>query len=157
MTIKNFGDRIKYLRKAKFLKAKEFAESIKISPSYLSEIENNKKMPSESLLLLIGNIYNANKDWLQTGEGEMLSDTQPAPAIPDIRPKPAERHDYPDMSSTDTEVMQLVLAVLNTRDEILIEMARANLIGLVSLSKKKAGPPAITEDAQLEPEKKRAA
>lgn len=44
------GEALKMFRTIHGYKAKELAEHLKISPSYLSEIENEKKSPSYELL-----------------------------------------------------------------------------------------------------------
>ena len=44
------GEALKMLRTIHDYKAKELAETLQISPSYLSEIENGKKSPSYELL-----------------------------------------------------------------------------------------------------------
>jgi len=65
------GDRIQKVRNDNKLSQRIFAEKIGISQGYLSEIEQNKKPPSEPILLAIEYRYAIPKDWLLTGEGEM--------------------------------------------------------------------------------------
>jgi len=71
---KDIGKRIRYFRDTIGLKGKEFAEKLAISSGYLSEIEHGKKLPSESILLLVSLVFNVNKDWLRAGEGPMERD-----------------------------------------------------------------------------------
>lgn len=52
----NIGKTIKALRESKKIKQKELSESCKLTVSYLSQIENNKKDPSISVLRKISNI-----------------------------------------------------------------------------------------------------
>ncbi|MFH2011709.1 MAG: S24 family peptidase [Pseudomonadota bacterium] len=73
------------------LSQRMFAENIGISQSYLSELEQNKKPPSEPILLAIEYRYAIPKDWLLTGEGEKEKISGPpsiaeprAPYIPPI-------------------------------------------------------------------------
>ena len=66
------GDRIRILRKALSLTQSEFAKSIGISSSYLSEIEANKCQPSKIIYIAIELRWSINSDWLLTGEGEMF-------------------------------------------------------------------------------------
>lgn len=51
----NLGLAIKSIRKQKGLRQNQFAELCKITPSYLSQIENNNKEPNLSVLKLISN------------------------------------------------------------------------------------------------------
>jgi len=52
-----FGDILKKLRLIYGYKAKEMSEKLNISASYLSEIENNKKIPSVDLLKEYARIF----------------------------------------------------------------------------------------------------
>jgi transcriptional regulator with XRE-family HTH domain len=49
------GNSIKRLRKEKKIRQNELANRINISPTYLSQIENNVKVPSVNTLELIAN------------------------------------------------------------------------------------------------------
>lgn len=51
----NLGLAIKSIRKQKGLKQNQFAELCEITPSYLSQIENNNKEPNLSILKTISN------------------------------------------------------------------------------------------------------
>ncbi|MCB0556900.1 MAG: helix-turn-helix transcriptional regulator [Phaeodactylibacter sp.] len=51
----NLGNTLKSLRKEKGFKQAELAKLSGISQSYLSEIENNKKLPDIEMLETIGN------------------------------------------------------------------------------------------------------
>lgn len=53
------------------LKQKEFAERIKITPSYLSEVLGGKKIPSAHLLKIISMEFDLDFNWLLSGEGDM--------------------------------------------------------------------------------------
>ncbi len=66
------GDRIRTARKKLKFTQTKFAKEIGISPNYLSELEANKKSPSERILKLMEIRFAINKDWLLTGEGEMF-------------------------------------------------------------------------------------
>jgi len=68
----DIGNRIKLVREHSGLKQNSFARSIGISQSYLSELLNNAKMPSQTILIAISLRYAINLNWLLTGEGEML-------------------------------------------------------------------------------------
>lgn len=61
---------MRYVRKG--LRQYEFARNVGISPNFLSDIDRDKKIPSEPVLLSIEYRYEVNKDWLLTGEGPMM-------------------------------------------------------------------------------------
>ena len=52
----NLGNAIRALRKEKGLNQKKFSELCKISQTYLSQIENNKKTPNLSVIEHMGNV-----------------------------------------------------------------------------------------------------
>jgi len=64
------GQRIKELRKIEGLTQKDFAEYLKVKPSYISMLEKNKNLPSERLLLSICSIFGINYEWLKEGSGD---------------------------------------------------------------------------------------
>ena len=66
------GDRLRIARKKLKFSQSKFAKEIGISPNYLSELESNKKSPSERILKLIEIRFAINLNWLLTGEGEMF-------------------------------------------------------------------------------------
>jgi DNA-binding XRE family transcriptional regulator len=55
--IKMIGDVLKRIRSIYGYKANEMSASLGISPSYLSELENNKKQPSLDLLQKYADMY----------------------------------------------------------------------------------------------------
>jgi repressor LexA len=65
------GRRIKEFRQSKGLTQKEFAASLGIVQGFLSGIEQEKKSPSDTLLIALCNLYKINEEWLTAGEGEM--------------------------------------------------------------------------------------
>ena len=71
-----FGKRLKKLRLVKGLKQKEFANSIGITVSYLSQIENGEKGMSLDTLSLLSVKFGVNIDWLITGEGPMFREEE---------------------------------------------------------------------------------
>ena len=64
------GDRLRSIREELELNQREFAETLESAPSYLSEIESDKKKPGHRLLILLYEKYNVNLSWLLTGHGE---------------------------------------------------------------------------------------
>lgn len=53
-----------------------FAERLKIDQSYVSQLVSGKRSPSERLIESICREFNVNRAWLETGEGEMMAETQ---------------------------------------------------------------------------------
>lgn len=65
------GKRILEIRKNLKLTQSEFAAQFGLSHSHISNIENERLMPTETLLLFIVEKYNVNYDWLKSGHGYM--------------------------------------------------------------------------------------
>ena len=65
------GSRIKELRRKLGIRQNEFANRIKVSPSYVSQVESGKEIPTDKLLSLIAIQYNVSFEWLKNGEGTL--------------------------------------------------------------------------------------
>lgn len=65
------GERIKLVRNFRKLNQLDFAESIGISQTHVSKIENGTENPSKTLLMFISHRYNIDYEWLKNGVGEM--------------------------------------------------------------------------------------
>lgn len=70
----SFAERIIIILKNYNLKKIEFANTIKVNPSYISKILKENIIPSGRVIDSICRIYNINEEWLRTGEGPMLLD-----------------------------------------------------------------------------------
>lgn len=70
-------NRIKAIRKALNLSQREFGERLGVSRDVISNIEYGRVQPKELFLKHICQLYNINRKWLETGEGEMFDDTPP--------------------------------------------------------------------------------
>lgn len=68
----SIGERIKTLRKAVNLTQVEFADRLRISKGFLSNLEKEVRQPSDQLVRLISYEYSSSEDWLTTGEGKMF-------------------------------------------------------------------------------------
>lgn len=66
------NERIKQLRKELGLTLEKFGERIGLRKSSLSQIENGVHGVTEQLIKSICREFNANENWLRTGEGEMF-------------------------------------------------------------------------------------
>lgn len=66
------GDKIIAIRKAAKLNQKDFARPLGVGASYISEIENGNKEPSDTLVSLLRAHYSISDIWWGTGEGEIF-------------------------------------------------------------------------------------
>jgi len=76
----SLSDRIKEVRQDNNMSQKEFADVIGVNPSYISQIEKNRKFPSDRLIKTICSNFVVKEKWLKTGEGDKhktLSDIKP--------------------------------------------------------------------------------
>jgi len=71
------NDRIKQVRVNLNISQRDFARQIYISQTLLGNIELGYRTVSARTIQLISTAFNINKNWLLTGEGDMLS----APAV----------------------------------------------------------------------------
>ena len=66
------GARLKIIRKALGLSQKDFAASLDISASYLSELESGKTKPGFKFTVLIFEKFNVNPAWLMVEKEDMF-------------------------------------------------------------------------------------
>ena len=52
---------------------RQFAMKINLDAGYFSRIIQGKATPPDRILLLIENVFNVNKKWLEEGDGEIFS------------------------------------------------------------------------------------
>jgi transcriptional regulator with XRE-family HTH domain len=69
--------RLKSLRKFLKLSQKDFSSGIYISQSYYNELELGRRKINERIIELVATKYNANREWILTGRGDMWSETPP--------------------------------------------------------------------------------
>jgi transcriptional regulator with XRE-family HTH domain len=68
----NIGGRIKELRKALNHTQEEFANRLRITKGFLSNLEKDIRQPSDQLIKLIAYEFSSSEYWLVSGEGEMF-------------------------------------------------------------------------------------
>lgn len=68
----NFGERLSQLIGALGIKKVYFAERIKVDQSYVTQLTNGKRNPSDRLIDDICDKFRVNEIWLRTGEGKMF-------------------------------------------------------------------------------------
>ena len=66
-------NRLKILLNELNISQRQFAMKINLDPGYFSRIMQGKVNPPDRILLLIANVFNVNKTWLETGNGEIFS------------------------------------------------------------------------------------
>lgn len=66
-------ERLKILLKELDISQRQFAMKIHLDTGYFSKIMQGKVNPPDRILLLIENVFNVNKDWLENGQGEIFS------------------------------------------------------------------------------------
>lgn len=70
-----FGERVKRKRKAKQITLRKFALLIDVSPTYISQIENNKvSPPTEEVICKIARVLEENRDELLALVNKIHSD-----------------------------------------------------------------------------------
>lgn len=71
-----FGDRIREARVDKDLSLRELARLLAIAPSYVSDIENNRRIPSEEVTGELCRVLALNFDELMAVAGRFGADTE---------------------------------------------------------------------------------
>ena len=77
MLSETIGERILLVIEANNLKRVEFARTLNINQSYVTQLIKGRNQPSDRLVEDICQKYNINETWLKTGEGEMRRATSP--------------------------------------------------------------------------------
>ena len=91
----SIGTRIKYLREARSWTQERLAQEAKVSKSFISEVENDRRNPSAEKLLEIGTVLGASLDFIMKGEGSTQKGS-PAPImIPRELAEAAEEEHWP--------------------------------------------------------------
>ena len=70
----NIGNRIGQLVDALGMKKVRFAERIKVDQSYVTQLTNGKRSPSDRTIADICREFNVREEWLRNGTGEMFLD-----------------------------------------------------------------------------------
>ena len=80
---KNLGTRLRQWRKTLPLKSFQLAKLIKISQGSLSDIENNKSLPSADTIAKLYQFTDLNIIWLLLGKGPVVRDRSGTPDLDD--------------------------------------------------------------------------
>jgi transcriptional regulator with XRE-family HTH domain len=83
--LKEFGTRIRTIRKALKLNQEEFGEKLGISKSFISNIEKGISKAGYDLFFFISKVYDVNLYYIVHGEGEMFGKKReiPGPSLGD--------------------------------------------------------------------------
>ena len=72
----DIGSRIAIIVKKNGGKNVAFAERLNIDPSYVTQLINGKRSPSERLILTICREFDIQREWLETGKGKMRAQSR---------------------------------------------------------------------------------
>jgi transcriptional regulator with XRE-family HTH domain len=78
------GDRIRAIRETRGMTQDQLADDAKISKSFLSEVENNRRNISSDNLLKIANVLGASIDYLLRGETKEQIRREPVIIPPEL-------------------------------------------------------------------------
>ncbi|MCX6579332.1 MAG: helix-turn-helix transcriptional regulator [Candidatus Aminicenantes bacterium] len=91
--LKDIGARIKDIRKRLRISQLQMAETIKITNSYLSDIETGKGNPGHSFFFKLAKLYDVNLNYLFLGKGEIFLET--------TRPTDSDDPNFPNIRTTE--------------------------------------------------------
>ena len=117
-----FGERLNALINDKQIKKVQFAQSIHVDQSYVSQMISGKRMPSDRVVNDICRVYNVNKEWLCNGEDPMYIEPNP-----DSLDALAAAH---NLSNVDKEILKGFLELDDVRRKVVLDMMR----GLINTS-----------------------
>lgn len=66
------NERLKLVRKTMKLSQEEFGKRLGVTGPGISKIESGDRGVTEQMLLSVCRTFSVNRDWLETGEGEMF-------------------------------------------------------------------------------------
>lgn len=75
------NERIRELRERLNISQTEFAENLGSGRGIIKNIEEGRTLPKPQLIDLITRVFNVNRTWLETGEGEMFVEPSRAEKI----------------------------------------------------------------------------
>lgn len=89
------GENIRELRELKNMSRREFGEALYVSQDVINNLERNRVAPTELMIKCICDTFHVNREWLETGEGEMFDKAnhpeETAKLIESISESPAMR------------------------------------------------------------------
>jgi len=124
---KNLGTRLRQWRKTLPLKSFQLAKLIKISQGSLSDIENNKSLPSADTIAKLYQFTDLNIIWLLLGKGPMERDHSASPDMDDAAVVQEASQDYGEDRKL-REVIEKVVRIYRRGNQ----EKRAHLIGFLN-------------------------
>lgn len=79
------NERLRKLRKALNMSQTAFGKRVGLKQSTITGYETGKRIPLDSVILLICKEFNVNEEWLRSGKGEMFSSPQIGSRIKTLR------------------------------------------------------------------------
>lgn len=67
------GDNIRTLRELKNMSRRKFGEALYVSQDVINNLERNRVAPTELMIKCICDTFDVNREWLETGEGDMFA------------------------------------------------------------------------------------
>ena len=124
---KNLGTRLRQWRKTLPLKSFELAKLIKISQGSLSDIENNKSLPSADTIAKLYQYSDLNIIWLLLGKGPMFRNRSGASGLDDGTMVQETMQDYGEDRKLREAIEKVVRIYRRGNQE-----KRAHLIGFLN-------------------------
>lgn len=124
---KNLGTRLRQWRKTLPLKSFQLAKLIKISQGSLSDIENNKSLPSADTIAKLYQHTNLNIIWLLLGNGSMERGSDGGFAVDDAEMVQEATQEYGDDRKLREAIEKVVRIYRHGNQE-----KRAHLIGFLN-------------------------
>lgn len=116
-------ERIRELRKMEKLSQTKFGEKLGVSKDVITNIEYGRVEPKQLLINYLCKIFNVNKKWLLTGEGEIYEISQEedllGKALADI--SLSENEDLKNIAKKLTQLNEDKLELINKLIDNLIE------------------------------------
>lgn len=111
-------DRIKQIRKSANMTQAEFSTKLGLSPTSAAAWEKkDAQIPTEPMQLLICRTFNINKRWLETGEGDMMENSNEA-----LLAKLVGKH---NISELDVDIIRAFLELEDSQKMVFREMTKA--------------------------------
>lgn len=136
------GSRIKKIRKELDLTQAAFAARIGSVQNSVTGYENGRRNPSQPVISLICSEFNVNKEWLETGEGEMFN-----PAPENELEALAEKY---DLSSGAYVLIEKFLNLKKEQQDVIISFVKEAAVGLSEMKSQEKVNPATDIDIDAE-------
>ena len=108
------GERIKLLRKTLNLSQSEFGKKLEITESAVCSYENNRRIPSEQVIMAICREFNVNRPWLMDDEKNDMFLPEPIGILDELIVQ------Y-NLNDTEMEILKNYLALSITEREEFIK------------------------------------